>query len=146
MYMCERCGCLVEEIPTDFECRGYSSLGDRFEEEVDGRCECGGEFGEAIQCPICGEWGLENDYGVCDECFKEHETVENALGLGEYNTESVEINEFIAKVLGEEQINKILAKWVEENFVDHSAQVVDYCREDRYAFADYLEETYGAKK
>ena len=147
MYICERCGNVIEddEFPTEVQCHGYTSLGDSFDETIDGCCSCGGEYVEAYQCKVCGEWFAEDDlcYDVCDDCVKENETVAEALSIGEEYTEQVDINGFVAKVLSVEQINNILSRWVEENFVDRSKDVVEYCGESRDGFCDWLADKYG---
>ena len=65
--------------------------------------------------------------------------MEMALTIGSINPKSVEINGFIAAVLSQDQIDKILTKWVEENFIDHGKPVVDYLEEDKSYFSEYLE-------
>jgi hypothetical protein len=145
MFVCKNCGNLVEEIPTIKQCHGHTSLGQPLTETIDGLCSCGGDFTEATQCKICGEWfdNTELD-GVCEVCIEEYETVGTALEIGNENPETVEgINGFAASVLTVEQINKILTKWVEENFVDHSKDVVKYCEDDKFYFSDYLADKYG---
>lgn len=139
MLICNKCGCTVEE----YEIKTYrESYG---EEIPDYSCSCGGELVEAKQCPICEKWFVEEGAcAVCETCMKEYETVGEALDVGDRAKVSVEgINGFIAEVLPVEQINKILTKWVEENFTDHSKPVVDYCENDKDYFCDYLAEVYG---
>ena len=139
MLICDKCGCTVEEseLLTYREANG--------EERTDYSCRCGGDLVEAKECPICGEWFIADEIGaVCDTCMKECETVGEALDMGERDKKSVDgINGFIAEVLSVDQINKILTKWVEENFTDHSKAVVDYCECDKDYFCDYLAEVYG---
>lgn len=97
------------------------------------------------ECKICRESFRESDlyHGVCLSCIKDCETVGEALEWGNERTMSVEINGFIAYTLSEEQINKILAKWCEENFVDGSADVVEYCELDKFEFVGHIAEKYG---
>ena len=128
MFVCKKCGKLIEdcEFPVVKQCHGYTSLGQPLTEDIEGRCSCGGEFVEAEKCKICGEWFDNRElHGVCESCLSNYETVGVALAIGKENTESVEgINGFVKSVLSAEQINKILTKWVEENFTDHSKYVV----------------------
>ena len=139
MYICDKCG----EIRDDFDLRSYKEA--HGEKLTDYSCGCGGELVEAKQCPICEKWFIaEKTNSVCETCMKEYETVGEALDMGERDKKSVDgINGFIAEVLTVEQINKILTKWVEENFTDHSKPVVDYCECDKDYFCDYLAEVYG---
>jgi hypothetical protein len=123
-------------------------MGQPLTETIDALCHCGGEFVEAEKCPVCGEWfDNTNMNGVCEVCVEACETVGEALAIGAENTESVDgINGFVASVLSVEQINKILTKWVEENFTDHSKDVVKYCEEDKMYFADWISDKYGENK
>lgn len=147
MFVCKNCGKLIEdyELPTAKQCHGYTSLGQPLTETIDGLCSCGGEFTEATQCEICGEWfdNTELD-GVCEVCLEEYETVGTALEIGAENPETIEgINGFIKSVLSVEQMNKILTKWVEENFIDHSNAVVKYCEEDMPYYSDWVKNKQG---
>ena len=97
------------------------------------------------ECRICRKkFREENLYqGLCRTCIKEWETVGDALEWGEERTENIQINGFVAHVLSEEQINKILAKWCEENFVDGSKDVVEFCELDKFEFVGHIAEKYG---
>lgn len=139
MLICNHCGCTVEESDLSIVKEPHG------EEHIDYVCSCGGDFVDAKQCPICENWFAEEEtYSVCETCMKEYETVVEALDVGDREKVSVEgINGFIAEVLSVEQINKILTKWVEENFVDHSNPVVKYCEDDKAYFSEYLADKYG---
>ena len=146
MFVCKNCGELREELKTIKQHCGETTLGNQICEIIeDDTCDCGGKFVEATECKLCGEWfdNTELD-GVCEVCLEEYETVGTALEIGNENPETVEgINGFAASVLTVEQINKILCKWVEENFVDHSKEVVKYCEEDKFYFSDFLADKFG---
>lgn len=137
MLVCNRCGTLV-----NYNDLGYVTEihGERHRNTV---CKCGGEFIPAKKCKLCGSWFDNTDlHGVCEGCISEEETVGNALEIGAENTEMVEVNGFIAEVLTTEQINKILTKWVEENFVDRCTPVVQYLEGDISCFTEFLEDKY----
>ena len=138
MLVCNKCGTLVEDNELGYVTEAHG------ERHLDTNCKCGGEFIPATQCKICGKWFDNTElHGICEVCLGEEETVGNALEIGSYSTEKVDgINGFVADVLSVEQINKILTKWVEENFTDHSKAVVDYLESDMSAFADFLEDKY----
>jgi hypothetical protein len=138
MLVCDKCGTLVEAHELPFVTEAH---GERHKNTV---CTCGGEFVEATKCDICGKWFDNTElHGVCEVCMDEDETVGTALAIGEYSTEKVDgINGFIADVLSVEQINKILTKWVEENFTDHSKAVKDYLYADKMAYSEFLENKY----
>lgn len=138
MYVCNKCG----ELRSENELRYVTeSHGER---HLDMVCRCGGEFIPATKCKVCGEWFDNTElHGVCENCFDKNDTVGTALELGDCALEKIDgINGFIADVLTVEQINKILTKWVEENFVDHSKAVKDYLYCDKESYSEFLEEKY----
>lgn len=147
MLICNRCGELKreEDIRSFSECHGHTSLGQRLEEKCyDYDCPCGGEFVEAKECKVCGEWFDNTDLeGVCEGCLEKYETVGDALSYGEFDMQSVDINGFVVSVIPKEQINAILTKWVEENVVDNSKVVTKYCEQDLLAFSDYVRDKAG---
>lgn len=145
MYICNVCGHLMDNLPKA-RVYGDNLLGGHIDETMHDCPHCDkGEMVEATLCKICGT-PFDNTelHGVCENCLHEDETVGEALAIGAENPESVKgINGFIASVLPVEQMNKILAKWVEENFVDHSKSVVDYCEEDKDYYSEWLVDKYG---
>ena len=141
MYVCNICGHLVEELTT---ARVYDdNLLEGYIDETVTACPCckHGELIEATICAVCGKPfdGTELN-GVCECCLEEYETVESALEIGEQETEKVDVNGFIAEILTPDQINKILTKWVEENIMDHSPKVVDFCEYDLSWFSDFVKD------
>ena len=144
MLICNKCGMLKneDEIESYYECHGTTSLGARLEEQCfDYDCDCGGEFVEALECEVCGEWFDNTDlHGVCECCIEEYETVGDAILYGEEDMHSVDINGFVSSVISTEQINAILIKWVEENVIDHSKVVIKYCEKDKSSFSDFVYE------
>lgn len=138
-YICEKCKSVVEDWEIGYHIESY---GERLRNDT---CDCGGDLIPAKECKICGEiFNAEDLIGkVCEGCIEEHETIKNVLNAGDNDTQSVEINGFVASVLTEKQINEILVKWVEENFTDHSVEVVKYCKQDELWFSEFLEEKYG---
>lgn len=135
MLVCNMCGKIRESRELGYAIEPHG------ERHLDTNCSCGGDFIPATRCPLCGKWFDNSDlHGVCEVCLEDNETVGMALEIGAINTVSVDgINGFAASVLSVEQINKILTKWVEENFVDHSKPVVKYLEEDMGYFSEYLE-------
>jgi hypothetical protein len=135
MLVCNKCGKIRESRELGYAIESHG------ERHLDTNCSCGGEFVPAKRCSLCGKWFDGTDlHGVCEGCLDENETVGMALEIGAINTVSVDgINGFVASVLPVEQINKILTKWVEENFVDHGKPVVNYLEEDKSYFSEYLE-------
>ena len=149
MYICNRCGKLIDELSTDSQCHGYSSLGEAFVEEyAETECSCGGDFVEARQCEICGEYYSDEDYpyNVCECCAEQFETIESALEIGSNNTEKINVNGFVAYMLTEEEINAILTKHIIENYADDSSDISDYCKNDMDYFADFIIEKEEERK
>ena len=145
MLVCERCGNVIEdsELKISTQCHGYTDLGDAFDERIAERCHrCGGDFVEATRCELCGEWFDDTELnGVCECCLDEHETVNNAIEYGAEHATNIEgINGAVASLLTTEEINRILTKWVEENFIDHSRDIRNYLNEERFDFSEWLKE------
>lgn len=148
MLICSKCGAKTEFLRTEKEWHHEFERPCYEEIEINECPVCGAKdtMEEAISCILCGEefsdFTKEGD--ICDECIERYETVGEALAVGAVNTLEVKgINGFAASVLSTEQINKILTKWVEENFVDHSKYVKEYLEEDKTYFIDWLTEKYG---
>ena len=137
MLVCNKCGTLVQTNDLGYVTEPH---GERHRNTV---CRCGGDFVPATQCKLCGKWFDNTElHGICEVCLSEEETVGNAIEIGSYSKVTKEINGFFAEILTDEMIEKILGKWVEENFTDHSKAVVDYLEGDMSAFAEFLEDKY----
>ena len=94
-YICNRCGDVVDEIPTCTQTEEYWGRTVSWEEEDN--CSCGGSYVEADECCLCGdycciesvdskliyqfedipeEWVAQSDfegedpYHMCEECLK----------------------------------------------------------------------------
>lgn len=149
MYICDRCGDLCEEddLPTYTEDFGYDTgVGWRscLQTFVD-NCSCGGEYVEATKCCICDEYFYDEDgYGACENCLSENATFENALLIGEEETDAVEINGFLSRSFTREQIEEILKRELEQarnlhnTIIDKDAK--GYCLEDASWFAEWVKE------
>ena len=148
MYICNRCGNLCEddELPTyeeDFGFEtgvGWKAMKQTF---VD-TCSCGGDFVEARECALCGEYfDKEEGWRVCKHCLEEGATYENALAVGEENKDSVKINGFLANVFTESQIEEILQRELDQarklTPTDINEQAKQYCLDDSDYFGDWLE-------
>lgn len=142
MLICERCGTLIEdsELGTFSQCHGYTDLGDDFTERMAERCQCGGDFVEATRCELCGEWFDDTQsFGVCECCLEDFSTVPKVLEYGAENTALVNgINGAVAYLLTTDEINRILTKWVEENFVDKSKPIVKFATAEKDCFSEWL--------
>lgn len=150
MYICDKCGKLCEDddLPTYEEDFGYDTgVGWRSAKQtfVD-NCSCGGEFVEAKECAICGEWFTDDEIinGYCKECLEEEMTYENAIKCGSENEESVAINGFLASCFDSSEIEEILLKTLNETKELMPSRIDEYvkayCKDDLYYFAGWLEE------
>lgn len=70
MYICDRCGSTTESL---YSCRRYHGVSGNsamsgWYTEVEDECTCGGNYVEAVKCPICGDWV---DPDECDGAHKD---------------------------------------------------------------------------
>lgn len=153
MYICDRCGTLVDELPT---CKEYEPYGDSYVPRTvsDDYCRCGGYFDEAARCLICGEYfscdDLTND--VCQICSEEEITYETALDyLSKRGILKDFCNRFFESNYGEsldEKINKELAVWFKRQAENDKifskfgflSDVKQFIKEDIPDWTEYLSE------
>ena len=144
MQICKDCGTVFkdDECPTyeedyGFETGvGFKSCTQTFEE-----CGCGGDLTEAKQCEICGEWEDPDNLieDICERCFEEKSTFENAIGFGAENKEYVEINGYLASEFTSEQIERVLLKELEEaKKLGIKTKHKEFCLKDKEDFAIWL--------
>lgn len=95
--------------------------------------ECGGNFDEATQCKICGEWFFEDelDDGICEMCIDEgkeeyHDNVKACLEILKDEKRKIEINPVLAMVLKPSVIESILTEYVLNNSFDCKDVVEEY--------------------
>ncbi len=79
-YKCRECGNVTAfpNIKTEYGGCGYS--------ESYLACDCcGGECEEAVKCPICENYFIEDETigGMCKDCFNDSITIENAMAFAE---------------------------------------------------------------
>lgn len=148
MYICDNCGCTCDDddLPIyeedyGFETGiGFKSMKQTF---VD-NCSCGGNFVEAQECEMCGEYFAEDDLegGVCKECLEQNATFDNAIELGDENKDTVEINGFYASAFTLSEIEEILkrelveAKKLAPDKINTDAK--NYCLDDKSYFGEWL--------
>jgi hypothetical protein len=91
-------------------------------------------------CQVCEERFNEDEleYGVCAECFEEKRfDVEFCYGISKAETESIEINSFVAAMFSADEIEAILMREI------RSAEKVDcspFIEGDKMWFAEALKE------
>jgi uncharacterized protein YifE (UPF0438 family) len=69
---------------------------------------------------------------ICEECVKKYGNKESALALGDDEVETVDINGFLAYLLGEKEINTVLQKYAFAKYGEDQLRVMakDYCSEE----------------
>ena len=151
MYICKKCGELVEELPIKITSKGDFNSYDDFEladgEQIE-YCECGGKFVEAKRCVACAEYYPIDELksNVCEYCLDEHSEsspYQYGLEIGEDNKTDVYINGLIPSLFSAEEINKILLDYIDKNYMNiknFNRKCEKYCREDMDCFAQYVEE------
>lgn len=141
MYICENCGDLVDEVPShthyDRVDGNWAMSGYTTEEEC---CSCGGNYVEAVECKICGEYINPNDGRICKECLKEEMTLENAV---EYSREcgcgyEVVLPDFF-EIYTQKEIEEILIKHILSTEHKEQRAIKDFCESDIGCFSDFIE-------
>jgi hypothetical protein len=142
MWICEHCGRLYDgDFGTHYECHGHS---DYYAEKVDNDAvcgTCGGNYVEATECKICGQWfNNEGWCGVCEDCLDKEMTAENAFEVGEHDYDRVEINGALRWVFDEKKINEILFDYLKANREQYAKDISEYLNEDVSVLAELLVE------
>lgn len=97
-----------------------------------------------VDCALCGAEVDEETttYGICEKCWTDAHTCNNAIAYGKTAQQIVKINGLFAKALTPEQINDAIEgafydreKFVNQ-FIDKSAD--EFLRDDDGDFADWL--------
>jgi hypothetical protein len=99
-------------------------------------------------CRICGEVFAEDDMigSVCKDCLDKSVTFGNALRYGKERKQDVELNGFLTWCYSPDEIESILLKNLQECSHEWRQRMAnEYCTDDKYDFADFLEEK-GADK
>lgn len=112
MLKCVECGHVFSEyeLNTWEESRG-EHFGIPCYEKMSGCPICEGDYEDAVECDICGENhpASELTSGVCEDCIKTYQhDVDMHFKIGANDTDSVELNCFLASVFTKEDIELIL--------------------------------------
>ena len=141
-YICLHCGHHFDTPKSGHE-GGYP------EEPTDECPNCGSlDIEESQQCPICRECFSEEEmrYGVCADCIDKSVTKDNAFRYGSDDTQTVEINGFLAWCYSADEIMEILSKHFEQTSDGWKKRMVaEYLNDDKWNFADWLEDHYDAE-
>lgn len=73
MYICNKCGATVSELPTRREPRGEFWGAPCYETYADAECSCGGYFVPLEYCTNCNSECVEDETecGLCPNCQEE---------------------------------------------------------------------------
>jgi hypothetical protein len=145
-YRCLECGHIFEEGE---QARWSESRGEFWgvacSENMSGCPLCKGDYEETTPCKICGSEHLENELSgdVCDECIeKYHHDIDVCFKVGANDTETIEINCFLASMFDKEQIEELLLNALKEkreymrDYVDKDCE--KFVNSDRSWFAENL--------
>ena len=102
-----------------------------------------------VDCVLCGAEVDEEvtTYGICEQCWTDAHTFENANAYGKVARVDASINGFLAKLLTPDQINSLL--WcgmmdMKKYYYDFAIRTADeFLRDDDGDFADWLKEQKG---
>jgi hypothetical protein len=111
-YKCLSCGHIFEEGEQSYYEDKHGLENPPFERVV--CCPiCGGVYEETERCKICGCECLEEELNseICDVCVDKYSRdIDICLKIGEKDTETVELNCFLAFVFDKEYIEKLLLR------------------------------------
>ena len=114
-------------------------------EKMSGCPLCKSDYEETTPCKICGSEHLENELSgdVCDECIeKYHHDIDVCFKVGANDTETIEINCFLASMFDKDQIEELLFNALKEkreymrDYVDKDCE--KFVNSDRSWFAENL--------
>lgn len=141
MYICERCGEVRDEDELR-ECseRVFNCYGEYMgSKSYQSDCSCGGEFVEAGECEICGEYIVPGER-VCNNCIEEYATVENAILFGAQADclGIIKINGFLEECFTASEIENILRAHLENKDL---LKAKKFCIEDnKDGFIEFIKE------
>lgn len=144
MLKCVECGHVFSEyeLNTWEESRG-EHFGIPCYEKMSGCPICGGYYEDAVECDICGENHLASELtgGVCEDCIKTYQhDVDMHFKVGANDTDSVELNCFLASVFTKEDIELILLNEIKSRKGYAKKQVESDCER----FIEYNREWFAA--
>lgn len=132
-YFCNECKQAFDEFSIRREWVGSRERGGYVE---CGECpNCGSEdIDDALLCPECGEFcgelfGDGNKKIMCNDCIQKLATEENLIAYGYEDKQSVEINGYLAAMLSEDEIERILQRELTVR-IDYVLKIVKQRREE----------------
>lgn len=148
MLKCVECGHVFSEyeLNTWEESRG-EHFGIPCYEKMSGCPICEGDYEDAVECDVCGENHLASELtgGVCEDCIKKYQhDVDMHFKIGANDTDSIDLNCFLASVFTKEDIELILLNALKLRKEYAKKQVESDCERfieyDREWFAERLAE------
>lgn len=148
MLKCVECGHVFSEyeLNTWEESRG-EHFGIPCYEKMSGCPICEGDYEETVECDICGENHLSSELtsGICEDCIKTYQhDVDMHFKIGANDTDSIELNCFLASVFTKEDIELILLNALKSRKEYSKKQVESDCERfieyNREWFAEMLAE------
>lgn len=139
-YICFQCGHTFgpEEIVEKY----YDRATGTYEREECPNCGSD-EIEEGMECCVCGEVHIEENMigQVCNDCLNKSVTFGNALRYGKERKQDVELHGFLTWCYAPDEIESILLKHLQtESHEWRQRMAREYCTDDKYDFADFLEE------
>lgn len=144
MLKCVECGHVFSEyeLSTWEESRG-DHFGIPCYEKMSGCPICEGDYEDVVECDICGENHLVRELtgGVCEDCIKTYQhDVDMHFKVGANDTDSIELNCFLASVFTKEDIELILLNELKSRKGYAKKQVESDCER----FIEYNREWFAA--
>lgn len=148
MYICKDCGDTFDVAKSATEFQPYGN-GYVAEPEHYVCPYCGGEFEEAQQCEICGEYCTSSDIhnGVCSYCLEEEfDDIDRLIQYSDSITKGGEINDFVKWCFknNTEKMNSALKEalklYFSLNKSIYAKFLTEYIAEDPDNMADWVKE------
>ena len=153
-YKCYDCGHIFEDGEQSHWRENMGEFwGSSCSQEMSGCPKCCGDYGETVDCEICGSPYLEEELNelVCDSCVEKYaKDLDMCFKIGSGDTEKVEINCFLSSVFEKEEIEDLLFEKLKEKNKYMKEYVESNCEEfansDRSWFAERLLEELEKEK
>jgi hypothetical protein len=111
MFICETCGHIFDEDE-------IYSVKEDYGQTFDCCPNCGGNFTEAEQCDICGDWTSVDDLhdSVCENCISAYRyDFSECARIGEIEKEEIKLNSFLVSMFTTAEIEELLLKELEKS-------------------------------
>ena len=138
-YKCKDCGRVFEDGD---EKRWFEDSG----EPMVGCPSCGGAYDEAVRCPVCYGFFLEEELyiGMCEDCGDEKASeykydFSSCFEIGKMDEkETVKVNSFLAYMYTEQQIEEILFRDLAQSSAFQPIDCSGYINSDKSWFLEHI--------